>query len=215
MSLWGPCVVTPVFVRWFPLADRIVGTAPGLKTALSKAALTSMVTTVPMNALFFTYNSYFGAGVKAARGARSALALRRVVCIDGRKLLQAAVRRALNPAARPSRAEYGLKKYFGLQRFSGRSHLPKGTPAVDPSAPPPGAGVYEDEWDHVNAGIRYRLQHDLPRVTLTSWSIWIPVNTTIWMLCPPQFRVIFLSTVTMGWTTFLSLVQHREVPSAQ
>ena len=46
------------------------------------------------------------------------------------------------------------------------------------------------------------------------WAVWLPVETIMWLLCPPHLRIAFLSAVSLLWQVFLSTKSYNPSSSS-
>jgi protein Mpv17 len=61
--------------------------------------------------------------------------------------------------------------------------------------------------------IRKKIAAELPDLVLTSAKLWVPVNSLNWYFLPTHARVLLSTIVSVGWNAYISLVQHRPLPS--
>ncbi|XP_052774618.1 mpv17-like protein 2 [Mya arenaria] len=47
-------------------------------------------------------------------------------------------------------------------------------------------------------------------VYMIDWCVWPPAQFINFFFLPPQFRVVYVSTITLLWNCFLSWMKHRE-----
>lgn len=66
----------------------------------------------------------------------------------------------------------------------------------------------------LTSAIEAKVRTELPGLVLTSAQLWMPVNTLNWMFFPTHARVLLSTVVSVGWNAYISLVQHRPLPSA-
>jgi protein Mpv17 len=63
------------------------------------------------------------------------------------------------------------------------------------------------------AQIQKKIAAELPDLILTSAKLWVPVNSLNWYFLPTHARVLLSTIVSVGWNAYISLVQHRPLPS--
>ena len=64
------------------------------------------------------------------------------------------------------------------------------------------------------ASIVEKLKADWFEAVKGNWALWIPAQFINFRLVPPHLQVLFANVVGVAWNVYLSLVSHREVPSA-
>ena len=60
-----------------------------------------------------------------------------------------------------------------------------------------------------------RLEEKLPEVIQNSIKIWFPLNCINWGFISERYRIIFISTLSVFWNTYLSITQHDKKNHAQ
>ena len=65
-------------------------------------------------------------------------------------------------------------------------------------------------WEEMGGTIRQKMHDNLLTIFDRGAKLWIPVNTLCFWAVPVLYRPLTLSCVTVGWMTYLSLMQHRE-----
>ena len=53
------------------------------------------------------------------------------------------------------------------------------------------------------------LRREAPSLVATSFIFWLPTNSLMFMAVPQAYRVVFMSTVSVGWGGYCSYVAHR------
>ena len=53
------------------------------------------------------------------------------------------------------------------------------------------------------------LRREAPLLVATSFCFWLPTNSIMFMAVPQAYRVVFMSTVSVGWGGYCSYVAHR------
>ena len=58
-----------------------------------------------------------------------------------------------------------------------------------------------------------RLRLDYLHASITSFTVWLPANTFMFLSVPQAWRVGYLSVVGVAWGGYLSFVAHRQKPA--
>lgn len=58
--------------------------------------------------------------------------------------------------------------------------------------------------------IVHKMEQNLAGIFENGAKLWVPVNTLTFYAVPVIYRPLTLSFVTVGWMTYLSIVQHKE-----
>jgi len=66
------------------------------------------------------------------------------------------------------------------------------------------------DFEMARSTARLKLESELWRTTTTSASVWIPINTANFALCPPHLRPLTLMVCSTFWNAYLSIAQHRD-----
>ena len=53
------------------------------------------------------------------------------------------------------------------------------------------------------------LRREAPSLVATSFCFWLPTNSLMFFAVPQAYRVVFMSTVSVGWGGYCSFVAHR------
>ena len=67
-----------------------------------------------------------------------------------------------------------------------------------------------DDWVEMVGTIGEKMHANLLTIFDRGAKLWIPVNTICFWAVPVLYRPLTLSCVTVGWMTYLSLMQHHE-----
>jgi len=67
-------------------------------------------------------------------------------------------------------------------------------------------------WNKCMKDVRSKLDNDLLTTYRNTVIAWTPINAINFMFVPPHLRMVYVSTLSMFWNAYMSLVQHHDVP---
>jgi hypothetical protein len=68
----------------------------------------------------------------------------------------------------------------------------------------------EADWETLENQISRKITCEVPGLLVLASGFWMPANYCNFMFVPPQFRIVYASTLGIMWGGFLSYVAHRE-----
>lgn len=213
MASYSACFFSPLCVLFYRHLERVKFTGGLYSRGVKRGALFNVSLSVPFNVVFFSYVTT--AEMMLNEGKRPFGGTAETRAGGGRgysgKLWDAEVLRRWWEERRATGDGDSSKIQTGTAQIHAaakdRAEIVTPQTAAD-RAPADRAAA---DRARIGARIRRKFREDLLRTIGLSAVVWVPAHSIAFIWVPVHLRTIFASGVSVIWSTFLSLIQHREV----